>query len=127
MSRLEGQCHCGGVRAALETSRPPAELQLRACQCGFCRRHGGLTVSDPDGRLSVEMRGPVRRYRFGHKRSDFILCADCGAYLCALTETDIGLLGVLNIRGVDLPGFEVRAPEPMSYDGETPDERLARR
>ena len=33
----------------LPRRKPAAELQVRACQCGFCTRHGAMTVSDPGG------------------------------------------------------------------------------
>ena len=126
MLQLAGHCHCGAIRVILQS--PAAELPLRACQCGFCRRHGAETTSDPQGRLHIEAApGAVNRYRFGQKRSDFLLCAECSAYVAATTETDLGLLAVLNIRGVALPGFEGRAAGPMTYDDETPEERLARR
>jgi hypothetical protein len=126
--QLTGHCHCGAIRVILETPRTAAELPLRACQCGFCRRHGGLTTSDPEGHLHIEAApGSVTRYRFGQRNSDFLLCAECGVYIGATTETESGLVAVLNVRGVDLPGFADRTPDPMVYDDEAPDERLARR
>ena len=126
MPQLAGHCHCGSIRVILEA--PAGELPLRACQCGFCRRHGAETTSDPRGHLHIEAApGSVNRYQFGHRRSDFLLCAECGVYVAAVTDTDIGLLGVLNVHGVALPGFEGRVAQPMVYDDETPDERLARR
>jgi hypothetical protein len=126
--QLAGHCHCGAIRAILSPSRPAAELPLRACQCGFCRRHGGVTTSDPDGHLHFEAApGSVNRYRFGHMQSDFLLCAECGVYVGATTASDIGLVAVVNVRGVDLPGFDGRTPEPVDYEGESLEERLARR
>jgi hypothetical protein len=126
MLQLAGHCHCGSIRVVLDS--PGGELPLRACQCGFCRRHGAETTSDPRGRLHIEAApGSVSRYQFGQRSSDFLFCAECGVYVAALTDSDIGLLGVVNVRGVALPGFEGRVAEPMVYDDETPDERLARR
>jgi hypothetical protein len=125
--QLAGHCHCGAIRVILETPRTAAELPLRACQCGFCRRHGAVTTSDPEGHLHVEAApGSVIRYQFGQRQGDFLLCAECGVYVAATVQTDAGLIAVLNVRGVDLQGFD-RAPEPMVYDEETPAERLARR
>ena len=45
----------------------------------------------------------------------------------AASEIAGARMGVVNVRGVDLAGFEGRGPDPMIYDEETPDERLARR
>ena len=126
--RLHGQCHCGAVRVMMEASTTPDKLQVRACQCGFCRRHGGLTVSDPDGYLSIEASaGAIRRYRFGQMQSDYLFCNGCGAYVGAITETDIGTIGIVNVRGVDMADFQGREPDPMNYEGENVEERLTRR
>ncbi len=128
MTDLSGHCHCGAIRLELRTQRPAAELPLRACQCGFCRRHGGLTTADPEGQLQIEASpGAISHYRFGLGITDFLLCAECGAYVAAVMETENGLSAVVNVRGVDLPGFEGRSPDPMIYDDETPAERVARR
>jgi hypothetical protein len=126
--RLEGQCHCGTVKVSLEGDVAAADLPLRACQCGFCRRHGALSTSHPDARITFAAgEGDLVRYRFGQRLSDFMLCASCGCYVGALAKTDIGPIAILNVRGVDLPGFEGREAQPMTYDGETPEARTARR
>ena len=126
--RHSGQCHCGAVRVALETELPASALGLRACQCGFCRGHGALSTSHPQARITfLAAEEALTRYRFGTKLSDFLICAACGCYVGALAETDIGPIAILNARGVDLPGFEGREPDPMNYDGETPEARTARR
>jgi len=127
MTRLAGQCHCGAVQASIE-GIAAAELSLRACQCGFCRRHGAMSTSHPQARITIAAgEGALNRYRFGQKLSDFLICANCGSYVGSLAETDIGPIAILNVRGVDLPGFEGRAAEPMTYDGETPEARTERR
>ena len=126
--RLEGQCHCGGVQVSLEGDVAAADLPLRACQCGFCRRHGAATTSHPDMRVTFAAGGGVlTRYRFGQRLSNFLICAGCGCYVGSLAETDIGPIGILNVRGVDLPGFDGREAQTMTYDGETPEQRTARR
>jgi hypothetical protein len=126
--RLHGSCHCGAVRVMMEASTTPDKLQVRACQCGFCRRHGGLTVSDPDGHLHIEAAaGAVRRYRFAQMQSDYLFCEGCGAYVGALTSTDIGTLGIVNVRGVDMHDFQGREPDPMNYEAETVEQRQTRR
>jgi hypothetical protein len=127
MMRLDGQCHCGAVRASLE-GVAAADLPLRACQCGFCRRQGAATTSHPDARITFAAEdGALMRYRFGQKLSDFLMCATCGSYVGSLAETDIGPIAILNVRGLDLPGFDGRVAEPMTYDGEQPEARTERR
>jgi len=128
MTQLAGRCHCGAIRVILDTPHTAAELPLRACSCDFCRRQNAQYTSDPRGHAHFEAApGAVTRYRFGQESSDFLVCAECGTFVGAVTESERGLLGVINVRGVDLPGFEGRTPEPMTYDDEDPAERLARR
>jgi hypothetical protein len=123
---LRGQCHCGAVKVEIDASA--ADLPLRACQCGFCRRHGALSTSRPDARITVATTSDaLERYRFGQKRSDFLICKACGCYVGAAAEIEGDWFAILNVRGVDLPGFEGRSAEPMTYDNETAQERAARR
>ena len=125
---LRGECHCGSVRVLFDASRPLDELPLRACTCSFCRRHGALYTSDPHGHLHIEAApGAVEPYRFGTLTAEFLMCAECGCYVAATMETGDGLLAVLNVRGVDLPGFEGRVPEPTSFEDESAETRIAGR
>ena len=125
---FEGACHCGAIRASFETARRPEDIQVRACQCSFCRRRGGLTVSDPDGRLVFRAaKDRLHRYRFGTATADFLLCRDCGGYLGVVQEIEGRLYGVLNVRGADIRELAERAPEPMDYEAETTMGRMTRR
>ena len=128
MLQLAGHCHCGAIHVILEPGRPTAELPLRACQCGFCRRHGAATTSHPESRLHIEATpGSLNRYRFGRRAVDALLCQECGVYVASTLEVDGQRFSTLNIAGVALPGFEDRIPEIADYDDETDDQRLARR
>ena len=124
MTRLEGACHCGAVGAVFETVLAADEIEVRADQCGFCRRHGAKTVSDPAGRLALRFReAAVARYRFGTRSSDFVVCRSCGAYVAAIIDG----FGVLNVVGADIRAFADRPARPVDYDDETAALRLARR
>ena len=128
MSALAGSCHCGAVRVSLDASKPTEDLPLRACQCGFCRRHGARTTSDPASFLSiVAAPNAVHRYRMGRKQVDVLICRDCGCYVASLLTHGEGRYATLNVAGTDLPGFEGRVAEPSVYDAETDAEKLARR
>jgi hypothetical protein len=124
MSVYEGACHCGAVSARFETAIDPAAIDVRADQCGFCRRHGAKTVSDPAGRLALAFReAAVERYRFGTRSSDFIVCRACGAYVAAIIEG----YGVLNVVAADIRAFADKPARPVDYDEEIAAVRLARR
>jgi hypothetical protein len=125
---LAGSCHCGAIRVAFTPGAPVAELTLRACQCGFCRRHGARTTSDPTGRLAIDAApGSAHRYRFGRQVSQVLICRDCGCYIASMIEGPDGLLATLNVAGTDLPGFEGHQAQPATYDDESDDQRRARR
>lgn len=120
-----GSCHCGKVRAKFRATSP--DLQVRACQCGFCRRHGAKTVSDTDGFAEIAVQGKLIRYHFGLMSSDALLCPGCGVYIGSALEAD-GITRVsLNAQGLAMAPFAEREADPVDYSGETLHERLDRR
>lgn len=121
--RHRGQCHCGAIRMAFESARP---LAPRACQCGFCRRHGARTVSDPDGKATLALGGAVIRYRFASKAADYILCATCGIYVGAVAEIEGRILATLNLNAFDDPHPDLKGIA-ISYDGESAAAKAERR
>lgn len=114
MTRHAGQCHCGAVRVAFETDKP---LAPRACRCGFCRKHGARTVTDPEGSAVLTLGPEALRYRFASKVADFLICGRCGVYVGALAEIDGRSYVTLNLNAFDDPRLELQAAL-VSYDGE---------
>ena len=123
MIRHSGSCHCGDLSFTFETDKPFAP---RACQCSFCRRHNARSVSDPAGEVVLTLGPDTRRYRFGTRSSDFLICGRCGIYVGALAELGDGTYAVLNLNAFDDPRLEL-VGEPMVYDGESAQQRAARR
>jgi len=124
----QGSCHCGAVRVAFSTRKDPGELQVRACQCGFCRRHGAMTVSDPEGRVVFEApRDCLARYQFGTRTATSLLCTGCGTYVGGLLEDGDRMWAIVNVRGMALDAFTARVPDPMVYESETAEQRIVRR
>jgi hypothetical protein len=126
---LRGACHCGNLKVAFETDVDPAALQLRACQCSFCRRHGAVTTSDPGGRLRIDVDQPELfvRYRFALGITDFLVCRTCGVYVAAVMPDDGGSLGVVNVNVLDEREPFARPSEPVQYGIESIHDREARR
>lgn len=130
MSRsFEGGCHCGAIALRFETDIDPAELPLRHCQCSFCRRHGNLSASDPAGLAEIRYarKEDCRPYRFGLGITDFHRCPHCGVFVAATSDSEKGLLAVINVNALDERAAFTGAPEPMDYDGEDSGSRLGRR
>ena len=126
---LAGRCHCGNVEVTFETGLPPDELPLRADSCSFCRRYGARTTSDPHGRVRITLHAAadVVRYRFGHETADFLVCGRCGIYVAAVMTESGGAWATVNVNALEPADAFARPATPVSYDGETADERRARR
>jgi hypothetical protein len=129
-AKLEGTCHCGNIAIVLETEQDPRELPLRACDCSFCRRHGARTTSDPAWRARVGIQDPsmLSRYVFGLRTAEMVVCARCGVYCAAMMREGDRAWAVLNVNLFrDAAAAFDRPPHSMSYEGETAEERIARR
>jgi hypothetical protein len=126
--RYEGSCHCGAIRAVLEATKAADELEVRACQCGFCTRHGAMTVSDPTGRAVFEIApAGLLKYQFATRTGTSFICARCGMYASVVLLEDGKAWSVLNVRGLAISAFIGRRATPVVYEGETPAARIARR
>ncbi len=128
-SIYDGACHCGAIGYRYTCATPPAEWAIRACQCRFCRAHDALSTSDPFGTIAFEAADPdqLQRYRFGLRTADFLLCRRCGVYVGAVIETPGGRFGIINTHALVDPQPSLATREPVSYDGEDTDNRVARR
>jgi hypothetical protein len=128
MAVLSGGCHCGRVEVSFETARAPDELEVHACQCTFCRRHGAKTITDADGRLVISAQeGALLRYRFGLRTADFLLCRGCGVYVAAVISSGAEDRATLNAAGVMIDGLWNRTAEPVRLDHEDAEARRNRR
>ena len=128
MKSFAGSCHCGAIGFTFETALPPEQWQIRECQCAFCRGHGARTTSDPAGRVSFHIRDQslLRRYQFGLRTADFLICANCGVYLSVVLTSPGGRFATLNVNALR-ERFEFGEAIPVSYDGESSDARRRRR
>jgi hypothetical protein len=126
--RYAGQCHCGKLKASFETTKTPAALGLRECQCAFCRRHGARNISDPDGVVVIDCGGhDILRYRFALRTCDFLICKTCGVYVAAVTGKGEDKRSTLNAAGLAMADFLDLPLAPMDYGAETAQTRIARR
>lgn len=126
---ITGGCHCGSVRFEFRRTNPGAPIMVRACGCTLCQKHGAVWTSDPEGsfKLFVENPNLTNSYRFGTKSAEFHICQTCGVLPITTWSTDSQRFAVLNIRtfeNVSAKRFEERV---TNFDGETKEDRLARR
>lgn len=125
----EGGCHCGNVRLAFETTMALSEIELRACQCSFCRKHNSLAAADPNGMLTIRVKNEalLSRYAFGLRTAEYLVCRDCGVYVAAVTTAPVEQRAIVIVNALDKRAQFTREPLPTVYDAETRDERLVRR
>ena len=129
MRQIEGKCHCGNVAFTFEHPGEERKIPVRVCGCSFCRKHGGVWTSHPQGRLTVRIRDDkrVNRYAFGTGTAHFHVCTDCGVPACVVSSIDGNDYAVVNVNtfeNID-PGEIDSAP--ADFDGETTENRLQRR
>lgn len=124
-----GGCHCGNLRVRLRLTRFPGDVRLRACGCSFCRAHNTRTASDPNGAVDIwaDDWSLVQLYQFGTGTAEFVICRKCGVYIGAIGETATGIRAVVNTTCLDDRALFAGEPAPTDHDGETTEERLARR
>ena len=129
MAVHNGGCHCGAIRLRFETELDPTRIEIRACQCSFCIRHGSRAAADPNGKLvvSVEDRERLQVYRFGLRTADYLLCRDCGVYVAAIAGAGDDARAIVIVNALDDGDQFSREPVPVRYDTETREQRLARR
>jgi hypothetical protein len=127
--RIHASCHCGNIRVTFDWPDPRPTIPVRACGCSMCTKHRGVWTSHPKGRFSLQIADDTRvtRYRFGTKTADFHVCSTCGVVpivTCVIEGTRYAVVNVNTFDGVDRSQLVEAAAD---FDGETPENRLARR
>lgn len=89
---IEGSCHCGKVRIALET----APDEITDCSCSICRRYGTLWAYYNPKNVHVTEAVPTLIYLWNERMIAFHRCAECGCvtHWTAATAPDWPRMGV---------------------------------
>jgi hypothetical protein len=126
---ITGSCHCGNLTYTLDWAPDPTEIPARACTCTFCSKHGGVWTSCPAGRLRVSVKDPaqVARYAFGTETADFLVCRQCGVVPLVSSHIDGRDYAVVNVNTFDNVDPALLRHASANLDGESVDDRLARR
>jgi len=108
LQRLQGSCHCGAVRFAIETDFP----ELTTCDCSICRRKNALMVKVPESAFTL-LTGDesLTAYRFHSHTATHYFCQVCGIYPFhrkRVTPDHFGI-NVCCLDGFDPTGIPVRA------------------
>ncbi|MBV9696267.1 MAG: hypothetical protein JO005_04995 [Gammaproteobacteria bacterium] len=125
---LTGRCHCGDIGFELDWPEG-AEIPARACDCTFCRKHGGLWTAHPRAALRVRLASGARvqDYAFGTRTAQFRICTRCGVVPLVTSRIAGHLYAVVSVNALEgLDPTRLRRL-PVSFDGEDETARLARR
>lgn len=125
---ITGRCHCGNIQIEF-THHHGNEIPVRACSCDFCRKHGGVWTSDPNGGLRVHVvdGADLCRYRFGTRTADFFVCSRCGVVPVVVSTIDDRDHAVVNVNTLEDVDAARLAKSVTDFDGEDTGERLQRR
>lgn len=95
---LHGACHCGRLRLRFHTTLELGGISPRACDCSFCTKHGAAYISDPQGRLRVEVAdaAALHHYAQGSEAAKFVLCKHCGVLMGVVFEQGEQVFGAVN-------------------------------
>ncbi|RJT39995.1 aldehyde-activating protein [Mesorhizobium waimense] len=129
MNRHTGGCHCGNIHLTFESEIEPPQIEVRACQCSFCTRHGSRAAADPAGRLIIAVKDEtrLRKYQFGLRTADYLICRECGVYVAAIAGDKSDARAIVNINALDGRMQFSREPVAVNFDAESRESRLARR
>jgi hypothetical protein len=73
---VEGGCHCGAVRFAIQVAPP---LELLDCNCSICSKTGYLHLIVPHGDFTLlDGEDMLTSYRFGSEAAEHLFCRTCG-------------------------------------------------
>lgn len=124
-----GACHCGNITVCFDSAADPAKIEIRACQCSFCRKHNTRAIADPYGMLTIKVadQDKLSRYQFGLRTAEYLICRDCGVYVAACTLDKNNRRAILIVSVLDNRNEFSRKPVAMSYDAEQHAQRLKRR
>jgi hypothetical protein len=73
--RLEGSCHCGALRFAVDVGDD--ERDVLDCNCSICTRKGFLHLIVEEQHFTL-LAGEPRIYTFGTHTAKHMFCARCG-------------------------------------------------
>jgi len=127
MYLAKGGCYCGNVLLQLELPKEPAQYNPRACDCGFCLKHGAAYLSDSRGALRIRIADPRQSatYRQGNELAEMLLCSRCGVLVGVVYREGGQVYATVNAKAVEgAPGFgPEQTVSPKQLSGE---EKVAR-
>jgi hypothetical protein len=126
---ITGRCHCGRLSYEVNLPFDGETIPVRRCSCTFCRKHGAVYTSHPEGALRAVVRGGSGHagYTFATKTAEFHVCSTCGVVPFVTSEIEGTLRAVVNINTFEGIDPAVFVESTSDFDDEDAERRLARR
>lgn len=89
-------CQCGNIEVYLSLPQRIELLEPRRCDCGFCKSHELIFLSEPKGTLNVEGGRGLRQLKQGSEQATFWQCSICNQIVAVTTKLDGEIRGAAN-------------------------------
>lgn len=129
MRTIHGRCHCGNIEYRLQWPHSDGVIAVRACNCTFCTKHGGVYTSHPDASLTARVADGtlLNKYAFGTETANFFVCRRCGAVPFVTSIIDGREFAVVNVNTFENVDATELESSTSDFGGEAVDGRLGRR
>lgn len=122
---LNGACHCGAVKFAVEL--PKGLSSARRCTCSICRMRGAVAVTGSiDGFKLLQGHDKLATYRFNTGVAEHHFCTECGIYTHHRRRSNPNELGLNAACLEDVSPFdfaEVVVNDGQRHPSDDPDRR----
>ena len=101
--KYSGGCHCGNIAFEMEFTDKPASYNPRVCDCDFCRENAASYLSDPGGKLIINIANEnnLSKYHQGSEIPDFLVCKICGVLVGVCYEEQECLYSAINSKAIE--------------------------
>lgn len=127
--KVTGGCHCGRLSYEVDLPFAGSTIPTRRCSCTFCRKHGAVYTSHPEGVLHAVVLGTSKAagYSFATGTAEFHVCPTCGVVPFVTSEIGGTVRAVVNVNTFDDVDPRLFVESTSDFEGEDVESRLARR
>lgn len=122
MPALQGSCHCGAVRFAVDAQI----TELTTCDCSLCVKKNAVMAKVHEDALTITAGEELLAlYQWNTRRAKHYFCSRCGIYTFHRKRAapDHFGINVFCLDGFDARAIPIRATEGISMSVSDPDAR----
>ncbi len=122
MPALQGSCHCGAVRFAVDAQI----TELTTCDCSLCVKKNAVMAKVHEDALTITAGEELLAlYQWNTRRAKHYFCSRCGIYTFHRKRAAPDHFGInlFCLDGFDASAIPIRATEGISMSVSDPDAR----